>query len=110
MTAQNLSYLLFELAGLLAALLVLFSLGAERTLVTRRFLLLTASLFCGWLLWDFIAAHLGVFVFPVDGNLPLRVGGLPVEEYLFFVFHPLVTWTVVLITEHATNNKTLRDE
>lgn len=103
MNGQNLSYLLFELAGLAAALLVLFSLGVERTLVTRRFLLLTASLFCGWLLWDLLAVYLGVFIFPKEGNLPFRVAGLPVEEYLFFFFHPMVTWAVVIITEHATD-------
>lgn len=99
MAEQNLSYLTFELAGLFGALLVIYSLGGIRTLISRRFMTLLASLSALWISWDYLAVYLDVFRFPREGNLPLRILGLPLEEHLFFFVHVITIWTIVLIAE-----------
>ena len=99
MTEANFSYLLFELAGLVAALLVLTSLGITKTLLTKRFMMVLAALYGLWICWDLFAVHLGVFHFPETGSLPFRLVGLPIEEHLFYGFHVIVIWAVVEIAE-----------
>lgn len=104
MAQQNFSYLLFELSALLCAWLALYSIGAVRTLLTRRFLSVAACLYAFWVGWDFIAVKLGVFQFPATGSLPLRIAGLPVEEHLFFLVHTISVWALVVITETAKHS------
>jgi lycopene cyclase domain-containing protein len=101
MTAQNFSYCLFETAGITASLLIIYSLGAIRTLATRRFLAVVVAQYSVWITWDYLAVELGVFYYPHEGNLPLRVLGLPLEEHLFFPFHSLLSWAVVLLVQAA---------
>jgi lycopene cyclase domain-containing protein len=96
---QSLSYLFFELAAVFCAWLALYSLGALRTLATKRFLFLAAALYVFWVGWDLLAASLGVFLFPMKGSLPIRIMGLPLEEHLFFLVHTIAVWSLVVITE-----------
>lgn len=56
---------------------------------TRRLvltLLCTAAVF---VTWDLVGAGLGHWEYVAARVLPLRVAGLPLEEYLFFVVVPL---------------------
>ena len=99
MDQQNFSYLFFEVAGLFAALSVIYALGAARTLLTRRFAIVMAGLYGMWLSWDMLAISLEVFQFPTRGNLPIRLLGIPLEEHLFFLVHALVTWALLLLAE-----------
>jgi lycopene cyclase domain-containing protein len=101
MNSQNFSYVLFEAAGITAALLILYSLGAIRTLATKQFLGILAGQYLLWIAWDFLAVELGVFYFPPEGNLPFRFLGLPMEEHLFFPFHSLLSWAVVVLAHSA---------
>jgi lycopene cyclase domain-containing protein len=101
MTSQNLSYALFDLSGTAGALLVIYSIGALKTLTTRRFLFVLTGQYLLWIAWDYLAVRLGVFSFPPEGNLPIRILGLPAEEHLFFPFHSILTWAVVVLAQAA---------
>ena len=101
MTTQNFSYALFELAWIFIIWLIIFSLGATRTLVTKRLLSVVAGLYAVWIIWDLVAVRLGVFYFPESGNLPLRVFNIPLEEHLFFVVHSFCAWALVLIADFS---------
>ena len=48
-----------------------------------------------WLLVDLIAVQIGLWSFPDGGSLPIRILGLPVEEYLLFVLHSLVCYVLL---------------
>ena len=50
-------------------------------------ILMAATPFVAWDLW---ATEVGHWSFDADQTLPWRVGGLPLEEILFFVVIPLV--------------------
>jgi lycopene cyclase domain-containing protein len=101
MTSQNFSYILFDLAVTTGALLVLYSLNALTTMATKRFLAILIAQYLFWISWDYLAIRLGVFRFPREGNLPVRIAGLPLEEHLFFPFHSLLTWAVVIMAQAA---------
>lgn len=42
-----------------------------------------------YLLWDIVATHFGHWSFSNDHTLSIKILGLPVEEYLFFIVVPL---------------------
>ena len=86
---------------MLAAWVTIYSLGAARTLATRRFLATLLLLYLGWIAWDMLAVSLSVFRFPPNGNLPFRLLGVPLEEHLFFLVHILVVWALILLAESA---------
>lgn len=98
MAGQEYSYIFLETLAFLGILLVLFSLGLSRTLLTVRYLLVNLAL-CGiWLTLDHLAFRSGIFAYPSSrGNMPIRIAGLPVEEYLFFPMVIGVVWTLILV-------------
>jgi lycopene cyclase domain-containing protein len=101
MTSQNFSYILFELAVTIGALLILYALNALKTMATKRFLAVLIAQYLFWISWDLLSVRLDVFRFPQEGNLPIRIAGLPLEEHLFFPFHSLLTWAIVIMAEAA---------
>ena len=55
----------------------------------RRLALSIAPVFVVFVLWDLAATHAGHWMFDAAQTLPVRVGGLPLEELGFFVVIPL---------------------
>lgn len=89
---ESLSYLFLELA--LLATLIVFSVDAIRLqeLVGRRFVGRASLLFVIWLLVDQIAVGLGIWYFPSEGTLSVRLLNLPLEEYICFVLHTVICY------------------
>ena len=97
MQAQNLTYLGAEVACLAGLALLAYSTLAARTLVTKRFMAIAVALYCLWVAIDLVAVSSGVFYFPPEGSLPIRVLGLPLEEHLFFPIHTAAVWLLILL-------------
>jgi lycopene cyclase domain-containing protein len=55
----------------------------------RRLVLSIAPVFVVFVLWDLAATHAGHWTFDPAQTLPVRIGGLPLEELGFFVVIPL---------------------
>jgi lycopene cyclase domain-containing protein len=95
---QTFAYSFIEAAMFMGIWIVGYSTGALKTLTTRRFMTLTVSLYSLWIVLDLCAVALGIFRFPPEGNLPLRIVGLPIEEHLFFPLHTMVIWMLLLLS------------
>ena len=84
----------FAYAAMLAFCLVgtlplnwFFHLGVLRQV--RRLVLSIAPVFVVFVLWDLAATHAGHWTFDPGQTMPVRIGGLPLEELGFFVVIPL---------------------
>lgn len=55
----------------------------------RRLALSIAPVFVVFVLWDLAATHAGHWRFDAAQTLPVRIGGLPLEELGFFIVIPL---------------------
>lgn len=64
----------------------------------ERFLVVTFFFLVG-VLWDSFAVWRGHWAFPVGKTLNIRIGLLPIEEYLFFLIVPFFTLTVYKIMD-----------
>jgi lycopene cyclase domain-containing protein len=64
-----------------------FGLGVLRQV--RRLVLSIAPMFVVFVAWDLAATHAGHWRFDPEQTVPVRIGGLPLEELGFFVVIPL---------------------
>lgn len=58
-----------------------------------------AALTCFWFAVDQVAVALGLWAFPEGGTLPVRILGLPLEEYLLFLLHSLLC--LLLVSQYS---------
>lgn len=56
-----------------------------------------------WFTLDQIAIGLGLWTFPANGSLGLRLFALPLEEYLLFILHTFLC--LVLINQYSPEQK-----
>jgi len=56
--------------------------------------------------WDYWAIKTKIWALPPETNLGIRIGGLPLEEYLFIIFVTFGISTLTLIIKHKVK-KTL---
>lgn len=54
----------------------------------KHFLLYFTVIFISGLVWDYFSVSQRIWLFPEGGTLGLRIGLLPIEEYLFFAIVP----------------------
>jgi lycopene cyclase domain-containing protein len=86
---QSLEYVaLLALCLLVTAPLELF-LGVRVYRQARRLALTLLCTGAVFVTWDLLGAGLGHWGYRADRVLPVRIVGLPLEEYLFFVVVPL---------------------
>jgi lycopene cyclase domain-containing protein len=52
-----------------------------------------------WFALDQFAVQAGVWSFPAEGTLPIRIVRLPIEEYLCFIGHTAITFMIVRLLE-----------
>ena len=95
------NYLFLELALILTALSLSSDRSIRTTLGSRRFWKIAGVLFVLWFSVDQLALRAGVWRFPDGGTLRVRLAGLPLEEYLCFVSHTIVTVLVLGIFERS---------
>ena len=97
------SYLLLELAVLAYLLGFSYEYWRFRRLFSRTFFFPAVSLAVIWFSVDSLALHLALWEFPSEGNLPLRLLGLPLEEYILFFLHTLVCF--ILVEQYSAESK-----
>jgi lycopene cyclase domain-containing protein len=105
-------YLLFSCMYLYLLLLVIFVvipniilLYLNRKNFTAKVLLFSLGvLFLIGVVWDQISVRLGIWSFSSDKIVGLVVG-LPVEEYLFFVFVPLLAINIFVLIDRIGDKK-----
>ena len=56
---------------------------------TRRLAWAILPVAVAFVIWDVLATHAGHWAFDPSQTLPVRIGGLPLEELAFFVVIPL---------------------
>ena len=94
MLQRDQAYLLLEVFVLSAVILLYYDRIRWKELATSSFLGRFALLFVVWICVDRLALSLGIWGFPDGGTLPLRIVGIPLEEYVLFALHTFVTFTV----------------
>jgi lycopene cyclase domain-containing protein len=91
------SYVFLEL-GFLAAILTLMAPVLRASWIQwRQVAVRSGVLFVLWVVVDLIAIKLRLWTFPPGGTLPVRLFGLPLEEYLVFNIHTLACFLLVLM-------------
>jgi len=90
MTSPSSTYLFIELS----ILVYLIGFGWEqwdlKELFSRSLGFSALGLAGLWFVLDQIALGLGLWTFPENGSLPIRLLSLPIEEYILFFLHTLV--------------------
>lgn len=81
---------------------IILSYVNRKKIALRTLLLSLAVLFCIAILWDQLSVWLGVWSFSKQ-EIVGSVFGLPVEEYLFFVFVPLLSINIFVLIETRLN-------
>jgi lycopene cyclase domain-containing protein len=89
------TYLFLEIALVLSVYLFTAETFRIRSLWRKEFAVRAAILFVLWLVIDEIAVHLGLWFFPSEGTLPVRIAGLPIEEHALFVLHTVICQMLV---------------
>ena len=64
----------------------------ERIIITLHFFIIGT-------VWDYYATWRGHWVFPGPGLLGIRIFGLPIEEFLFFLIMPFLSITAYKIMD-----------
>jgi hypothetical protein len=88
--SQKYSYLLLEIGMFLTIWLLSLNAVSWKPLLTRRGLLTCISIFILWFALDQTGLMFRLWSFPGAGTLPIRIFGLPLEEYLIFIIHTLM--------------------
>ena len=84
------TYLAFHLVFLLPPLLILLATGFPRPPRLWAYLLMPLIALVYTTPWDNYLVWQGVWGYP-EGRVLLRLGYVPLEEYLFFLLQPLLT-------------------
>jgi lycopene cyclase domain-containing protein len=93
------TYLVIEIALIGMAILLKPRQIPWRMYASWRFLSIVSGLFLFWLGLDLIAVSLGLWYFPVEGTLPIRILGLPIEEHAIFLIHSVICCSLLGVIE-----------
>jgi lycopene cyclase domain-containing protein len=97
------AYLFLELAILVYVMGFGWEYWNTTQLRSRSFLVAAAVLAAVWFVLDQIAVHLGLWTFPENGTVRVRLLALPIEEYLLFLLHTVICF--VLIKQCSGNDE-----
>ena len=98
------AYLFMELACVLGVWLLAAGSFSWRLLASKRFLLPAIALYALWTVLDVLAVRFRIWWFPLEGSIPIRLLGLPLEEHVFLILHTILTMmllSLLLETERA---------
>jgi lycopene cyclase domain-containing protein len=103
-------YLYLQLLFLFVIIPNIFLLYLNRKKIHLKSLgLALVILFLIAVLWDQVSVRVGLWIFSqneIVGNL----FGLPIEEYLFFIFVPLLSINIYLLVGEIFTNRKLKKE
>ncbi|MBV8517660.1 MAG: hypothetical protein JO197_09695 [Acidobacteria bacterium] len=92
---MNIDYLYFDLALLAAVMSFAWPAVTLEDLRSGRLWSTSVVLIALWFIVDQIALETGVWYFPAEGTLPIRVARLPLEEWLALFGHTVITRLVL---------------
>jgi lycopene cyclase domain-containing protein len=95
-----LSYIFLDLAVLLGAFILTLRHPIWGEIWSVWFLRRAIILFVTWSVVDWISVYLRLWQFPSGGTLPIRIVGLPLEEYAVFVVHTVLTYSTVRLMKN----------
>lgn len=86
-------------------LLILLGLGSVSFILQKRnslqlfrnrnhFFMYVLTILAVGLIWDYFSVWLGIWSFPNNGTIGIKIGVLPIEEYLFFLIGPYFGLTI----------------
>lgn len=101
MAEEQLSYVLFAGAALLTVLVIGYDSRVHRIATSRRFWHCCGVLFIFWFIVDQVAIELALWHYPARGTIPIRILRIPLEEYVLFVIHTILTLILVLLCPEA---------
>lgn len=101
----RLAYLWLELASFLGVWLLSYGTFEWRSILCPRFVRLATALYAIWLTLDACAVAAGIWYFPSEGSLPIRLLGLPLEEHLFLVLHTVLTFILLSFLQARQQRK-----
>lgn len=84
----NPTYFLILMMMLVGAVLIHFSQKLVLFKNKKHFWLYFGLVFLVGFIWDYFSVWREIWLFPEGGTLGLRLGILPIEEYLFFMIVP----------------------
>lgn len=93
------NYLFLDLAVLTTAVTLTWGRPEWRRILSRQWLRGFVLLFVFWCAVDWIAIGLRIWSFPPGGSLPVRIAGLPLEEYFVFLVHAVLTTFVAELVD-----------
>jgi lycopene cyclase domain-containing protein len=76
----------------------------RKEIAVRTLLLSLGILFCIAVLWDQLSVRMGIWSFS-QNEIVGSVFGLPVEEYLFFLFVPLLSINIFVLIDTLLKRK-----
>jgi lycopene cyclase domain-containing protein len=76
----------------------------RKEIAVRTLLLSLGILFCIAVLWDQLSVRMGIWSFS-QNEIVGSVLGLPVEEYLFFLFVPLLSINIFVLIDTLLKRK-----
>lgn len=95
----NPTYFLTLVGILIVALVVRKLYQLQIFLNLKHFLFYTVIIFLVGSIWDYFSVSHQIWVFPEGGTLGLRLGVLPIEEFLFFLIIPYFGLVVYRVFE-----------
>lgn len=95
---MNIDYLYFDLALLAAVVSFAWPEVTLKDFRSRRLWGVAAALLAPWFVIDQIALSAGIWYFPAEGTLPIRIARLPLEEWLALFGHTVITRLVLRST------------
>jgi len=99
------AYLFFEFS--LFFTILFLTTGWERlgTLFTAPNIYKVIGLCVFFLVVDHTAVRIGIWHFPITGSVPIRLMGLPVEEYILAPLHCAVTFLLVELFSESPDHE-----
>jgi lycopene cyclase domain-containing protein len=81
-------YLIILLIILVVTIFVEFKYNIRLYHSRKERLIVTLNIFIVGIIWDYFAIYRQNWIFPGNGLVGLRIFGLPIEEFLFFLIVP----------------------
>ena len=87
-------YLLILVAILIITLFFEFRFNIHLFHSLKERIIVTSNIFVFGMIWDYYAIYHSHWTFPGNGLIGLRILGLPIEEFLFFIIVPYAALTM----------------
>ncbi|MEO5635029.1 MAG: lycopene cyclase domain-containing protein [Candidatus Paceibacterota bacterium] len=96
-------YLIILLIILLATIAIEYKYDIHLYHSRKERFIVVLHIFLLGMLWDYFAVYRHHWIFPGDGLIGIRIYGLPIEEFLFFLIVPYFALVVYKFYDQRLN-------